>query len=525
MTASSLFAATRGFWVKHKASIVDLGALAACLAVASYVGYAVDIFANEPGVSEKTFTLEMDELLFLGVLLMAGLLIFAIRRYTAARRETARRIQAEHRARELAYQDPLTGLANRRQFNEALGVALGSPAGSEAAHAVFLLDLNGFKQVNDIHGHPVGDELLILVAQRLLTAVRGDLVARLGGDEFAVLAQHLMGPEAAAVLAQRIISALSEPFVIGQVQHAIGTGIGISLLDGGNASEIMRKADLALYRAKTERRSAFRFFAAEMDELVRDRDVLERELRIAVADNRVATVFQPTIELGTGRIIGFEAAPRWTNAAGHDVPIARLVPLAEETGLIHSLADHMLRQACEAAQDWPADVRLSVDIYPGQLTNAGFAPRLLRVLAETDFDPHRFDVEIPESVLVQNPPGLRDAFKMLREAGIRITLDHFGTGYSTLYHLREFKLDRIKIDRSFLDRNDESRKLLRALAGLGQGLGMEVAADGIDSIVEGADMLGAGVQQAQGNAFGGRLTADEAEVLAARSPADFRRAG
>src|SRR3569623_993442 len=199
MTKRDVIAWARGFWVKHKVSILDLGALAAVMAVAAYLAFSIDIFANEAGVSEKTLTLEVDELMLLGGLLMLGLLIYAIRRYVAQKREIARRTSAERQVRELAYQDPLTGLANRRQFNEALQVALKSPPASDAVHALLLCDLIGFKQSNDVYGHGVGDELLVVVAQRLLKAVReSDLVARVGGDEFAILAQHLMGPEAAA---------------------------------------------------------------------------------------------------------------------------------------------------------------------------------------------------------------------------------------------------------------------------------------------------------------------------------------
>jgi diguanylate cyclase (GGDEF)-like protein len=511
MTRDQWLAAARSFWVKHKFSIIDLGALAAAMGVVAYVAYSVDIFANEANVSAKALTFELDELMLLGALLMFGLLIFAIRRYVGQKREMSRRISAEHRARELAYQDPLTGLANRRQFSEALDVALKSPAGSDAVHALFMCDLNGFKQVNDIHGHGVGDELLIVVAQRLQQVVRAnDLVARLGGDEFAILAQHLMGPEAAATLAQRIISAVGEPIVIGNVRHSIGIGIGISLLSGETTVESLRKADLALYRAKAERRPAFRFFAEEMDRLIRERDALERQLRDAVSSSSVATSYQPSIELRTGRIVGFEATPRWMDGDGHEIPALRFIPIAEETGLIHALAEQMLRSACTAAASWPAEVRLSVDIYRGQLTDASLAARILRVLEETGVDPHRLELEIPESVLVDNLPGVQQAFGALREAGIRIALDHFGTGYSTLYHLRQFKIDRVKIDRSFVGDDPDSLKMLSALAGLGRGLGLEVAADGIDSLGNGVDMLGAGIQQAQGGMFGPALSESEA---------------
>ena len=524
MTKRDVIARARSFWVKHKVSILDLGALAAAMAVAAYLAFSVDIFANEAGLSEKTLTLEIDELMLLGGLLMLGLLIFAIRRYVAQKREIVRRTSAERQVRELAFQDPLTGLANRRQFNEALQVALKSPPASDAVHALFLCDLNGFKQINDVYGHGVGDELLVVVAQRLLKAVReSDLAARVGGDEFAILAQHLMGPEAAATVAQRIIASVGEPIVIAGVHHTVGIGVGIALLDTEDAADVLRRADVALYRAKAERRSAFRFFAEEMDALIRERDSLERELRAAVAADAIVPVYQPSMDLQTGRVASFEAVPRWIDASGHEIPAIRFIPIAEETGVIHELAEHLLRKACAAAALWPADVRLSVDVHRGQLTDGGLARRMLAILAETGVDPRRLEVEIPESVLVDDLPGLRQAFGALREAGVRIALDHFGTGYSTLYHLREFQIDRVKIDRSFVAGGGaEGARMLNALAGLGRGLGMEVAVDGMDSLVNGRDILGAGIQQAQGDAFGTALTALEAASLL-RSEADATR--
>jgi len=508
-------AVLRSFWLQHKLSIIDLGVLTGIMGVATYVAFAVDIFANEPGVPEKTLTLELDEIMLLGAVLLAGLLIFAVRRYVAQKRETARRISAEHRARELAYQDPLTGLANRRQFGEALDVALKSPASSEAMHALLLCDLNGFKQVNDIYGHGVGDEVLIVVAQRLMQAVRDtDLVARLGGDEFAVLAQHLMGPEAAAALAQRIIGALEMPIVTGNTRHTVGAGIGIATIEGGDSAEILRRADLALYRAKAERRSAFRFFAEDMDRLAHERDALERDLRAAMAEGAITTVFEPTVDLATGRIVAFEAMPRWVDIAGAEVPALRFLAVAEDTGLIHMLGERMLVAACEAARDWPQDVRLSLDLYPGQLSDAQLSTRILGIVREAGFDPHRLEVEIAESLLVQNPPMLRSTFDALRGAGVRIALDHFGTGYSTLYHLREFAVDRVKIDRSFVAHAGETNdKLLSALAGLGRGLGLEVVADGVAFLGDSLEMIGSGIQQGQGSAFGHALGADAVLTL------------
>jgi diguanylate cyclase (GGDEF)-like protein len=523
----SRMGATRSFWMKHKVSLIDLGIMAAALGVAGYIAFAVDIFANESGVSEKKLTLELDEMLLLGGLLALGLLAFAVRRYFGQKREIVRRTSAEYRARELAYQDPLTGLANRRQFLEALDIAVKSPAGSQAAHALFVLDLNHFKQVNDIYGHGIGDEVLIVVAQRLLGVVRENgLVARLGGDEFAILVQHLMGPEAAATVAQRVIAAIEQPIVTGAGQHTVGVGIGIAMLDNEAPGEIIRKADVALYRAKSEQRSAFRFFAAEMDATIRERAALERDLRAAVRDGKLETSFAPIVDLTSGRIVSFEVTPRWTDPQGTEIPALRFIPVAEETGIIHALGEATLRDACAAAAAWPAEVSLTIDLYPGQLRNPDLPDLMIGILEKSGIDPRRLEVEISESVLVQNPPGLRDAFGRLRAAGIRIALDHFGTGYSTLYHLREFKLDRIKLDRSFVESDDpEALKVAHALAGLGHGLGIAVSTDGLDDLSSSKAMLASGIGQGQGNAFGPALNAEQALAALGSQRISHRRAG
>src|ERR1700744_2065503 len=251
----------RDFMSQHRTSIKDLSLIIVIMLVATYYAWRIDVFKNEDNVPPKQQTIEVDEMLLLGGVLMTALLIFAVRRYVEQKRETARRAAAEKHGREIAFQDGLTGLPNRRQYDDALKAALAAPPRGGAVHAVFLLDLNGFKQINDVHGHAIGDEVLIVVAQRLLSALRdGDLLARFGGDEFAILARHLVGAEGANNVALRVIHALESPIVTGSLQHQVGVGIGVAFVpdDAAVPEEALRKADVALYRAKAERRSAVR---------------------------------------------------------------------------------------------------------------------------------------------------------------------------------------------------------------------------------------------------------------------------
>ena len=280
------------------------------------------------------------------------------------------------------------------------------------------------------------------------------LSARLGGDEFVVLAQHLLGPEAASSIALRIIHGLSELDSAGGNRHDIGAGIGIALLpaDAHTAAEALRKADVALYRAKAERRSVFRFFEEDMDRLVREREQVERDLRNAVAEGLIQPRFRPSFDLRTGNVVGFEALPCWTWRRGD--PAGALPAVAEEAGLIHELARSLLEAPAAAAMQWPAHVTLSIDILSGQLDDPELWRTILAILYTAGLSPDRLEVEITESMIVHDLEAAKVALGPLREVGVSIALDNFGTGYSNLYHMQEFKLDRVKIDRRFVEDMD-----------------------------------------------------------------------
>lgn len=512
--------------MRHRVSIRDLSIIFVGALAALYYVYAVDVFANEGSIGPKKGVIELDEALLVGGLVTLALLGFAVKQYRSQKREVARRVAAERYARELAYQDGLTGLPNRRQFEEALAAAIASPPRAGASHAVYFLDLNGFKQINDVHGHGVGDEVLIVVAQRLLSAMRdGDIVARFGGDEFAILATHVAGPEAATNVALRVIEALGTPIGAGGAIHGVGAGIGVALVpsDAGTSEEAMRKADIALYRAKAERRSALRFFEPQMDARVIERASLEKALHAAIDDDRIQPVFQPTVQLASQEVVGFEMMPRWIDEDGNIVPVERFIAIAEETGLIHALAENVLRKACAAAARWPAGTTLSTDIYPGQLRDNLLPARVIRLLHETGLTAQQLELEITESALVADPENARATLGALRAAGVRITLDNFGTGYSSLYHLRNFKLDKIKIDRSFVQtmaRDPESASIVSALAGLGRGLGLIVAAEGIESVDEERLLLGDNCDVSQGSMCNEPINAEDTlNLLSAQLPA------
>jgi diguanylate cyclase (GGDEF)-like protein len=500
--------------IRH--SLLEGAFLFAFMAAATLIAYEIDIFPNPLGLPLQDKEIELDEALALASLLCMGLLVLSWRLLLSQRREVARRIKAEREARELALHDVLTGLPNRRLFDQDLKAAIAAPPRSGGAHAVFLLDLNDFKRVNDIYGHGVGDEVLIEVSMRLVRATRaGDLVARFGGDEFAILAQQLAGSEDATSISLRVIKELDEPITAGSVQHKLGVGIGIALVpqDGQDAAEALRKADIALYRAKAESGSAVRFFEAKMDRRIRERDLVERELRDAIRKNQVEPYYQPIFDLRANQVVGFEALARWRHHLLGDVPPERFIPIAESIGLINELSDNLLRQAVSAAREWPDSVTLSFNISSLQLKDRSLGLRILSILAEAGFPPRRLEIELTEAALVRDLDAAQEILGALREAGVRLALDDFGTGYSSLYHLRNFKLDKIKIDRSFvenMEREPEAAALVRALLGLGLGLGLTVTAEGVEQTAQATALLGEGCQQAQGFLYSKAVSAAEA---------------
>ena len=450
---------------------------------------------------------EVDDLVFVIFILSVALMIFAWRRAHDLSHEIKARRTAEDAASKLARHDPLTGLPNRRCFNERLDEALHNVMTDGRRAAVLMLDLDGFKAINDVHGHMVGDKALAEFAERIGAAAKGALVARVGGDEFSIIQPNIKSLDEPAGLARRIAKAVAEPFEVAGTETVLGVGIGIAVApdDGTRADELIRRADLALYRAKAEGRSFTRFFEPSMDAHVERRAIIERELRAAIAAQSIEVHYQPLVHLDGDRIIGFEALARWNSPVLGTVFPAMFIAVAEECGLIHRLGDQLLRVACREATSWPDDFTLAFNISPLQLRDPTLGLRVLGILGETGFPPARLELEITESAIVGDALLAQRMIDELRAAGVRIALDDFGTGYATISQLLAFRFDKIKIDRSFvndLGADGDSEVVVRAIIGLAKGLGLTTTAEGIENGVQLADLKANGCTEGQGFLFG-----------------------
>ena len=383
--------------------------------------------------------------------------------------------------------------------------------------------------MNDLHGHLAGDRLLQEVANRLRAAAReGDAVARLGGDEFAVVAE--LGEddpsEDAARLARRLVAALEAPFDLGGATVRVGCSVGVALApqDAADAEGLMRRADLALYRAKAEGRGRFRFFEAGMDERVRERAALEAEFRAAVARDELVPHFQPLVGFDDGRLLGFEVLARWPHPArGGMVPPSDFIPIAEDTGLIAPMTERLLRKACRAAAAWPDHLTVAVNVSPLQLRDRALPGVVRSVLEETGLPARRLELELTESALVGNLGLAREVMGELKAMGVRLSLDDFGTGYSSLAHLQALPFDKIKIDAGFvraMARDPGSRKIVAAVVGLGHSLGLPTVAEGVEERGEADALRRLGCDVGQGWLFGRPVPAAAVDaMLAAEQPA------
>jgi diguanylate cyclase (GGDEF)-like protein/PAS domain S-box-containing protein len=402
--------------------------------------------------------------------------------------DIADRKRAEAQIARLAHYDPLTELPNRVLFQKHLGEALTRRARSGDQLAVHFIDLDRFKTVNDTLGHPIGDALLRVAAERLRGCVReGDTVARLGGDEFAVVQTGLSDMSGATRLAERVVEAMAAPFDIQGHQVMIGASVGVSAApsDGDDADELLKKADMALYRAKADGRGAFHFFERAMDEQLQARRALELDLRRALAAGEFQLYYQPLYNLGDDRVTGCEALLRWNHPERGMVSPADFIPLAEEIGLIVQLGEWVLREACAEAARWPDHVRLAVNLSPAQFRDRGLVRTVISALAVSGLPAERLELEITESVLLQDNAANMSMLHDLKALGVRISMDDFGTGYSSLSYLRSFPFDKIKIDQTFVRdilKDSDALAIIKAVLDLGSSLGIVTTAEGVETV-------------------------------------------
>lgn len=422
--------------------------------------------------------------------------------------DVTERYQAQNRVVHMAHHDALTGMPNRLVFWERITSAVNGLGKNEQPFAVLYLDLDRFKEVNDTLGHPVGDILLRQVAGRLLDTVSPlDVVARLGGDEFAVLHYNSeTAVENAQDLAQRLIASIGRPYRVENTQIVISTSIGIAMapLDGSDTDQLMKNADLALYSAKSEGTGTYQFFKPLMEEKLLDRRLLEADLRNGIKLGQFELFYQPLVCLKTRRVVSGEALMRWRHPKRGLISPAEFIPIAEETGIIEALGAWALQRACSDALTWPETVRVTVNLSPVQFQKAGLVDDIGAILAVSELDPRRLELEITESVLLQNNAVNLEILRRLRSLGMTIALDDFGTGYSSLSYLQRFPFDKLKIDRSFVhnltDRID-SVAIVRAIANLAQNLKMLTTAEGVETQAQLDIITKAGCSEAQGYYF------------------------
>jgi len=426
--------------------------------------------------------------------------------WVATHEDITERTQAEEKIRHMARHDSLTGLPNRAAFQDEMEEALKRVRRGEMV-AGLCLDLDHFKNVNDTLGHLLGDKLLCAVSQRLKDVAREtDTIARIGGDEFAVLQVGLDRPDAAGSFAQRIITAITQPYDLDGHQVVVSTSVGIAIApnDGTTTEQILRNADIALYRAKSDGRATFRYFEPEMDAQIQARRALEMDLRNAVTQGEFELHYQPQVDAASEEITGCEALLRWHSPTRGTVPPSEFIPLAEEIGLIVPIGEWVLKQACLEAATWPSHIRIAVNLSPAQFKSRSVVQSVINALAVSGLEANRLELEITESVLMHDNETTLATLHQLRGFGIKISMDDFGTGYSSLSYLRSFPFDKIKIDRSFI--KDISEKgdcaaIVKAVAGLGKGLGIATTAEGVETLEQLHQVRVEGCTEIQGYLF------------------------
>jgi diguanylate cyclase (GGDEF)-like protein len=446
------------------------------------------------------------------------LLMLRIARRTRELRESNKAVQ------HLAFHDVLTGLPNRALFEDRLNHALAVfRRTAERRVALLYLDLDRFKAVNDTLGHAAGDELIREFARRLSAVIRAtDTAARLGGDEFAVIQSDISSVDDIEELCNRIVQAASEPFLIGGSRVHVGVSVGVALAgkDGLDADELARCADIALYEVKANGRGRYAMFNPLMDEPIRARQNAERDLRAAMqAGDQLSMAYQPTYSAVDGSINGVEALIRWEHPESGNVPPTVFIPVAEEIGLIEPLGEWVIARACREARNWPIDT-LAINISPVQLRNPHFATRAITLISDSGIDPGRVEFEVTETAVIEDATQCATNLRLLRAFGIRVALDDFGTGYSSFSHFNSFQVDRVKIDRTFVDKIDVGEggsAIIQAIVDLARASGFRTTAEGVETGEQRAFLEQIGCDELQGFLLGRPVSAREIDALVGNS--------
>ncbi|HLA21785.1 MAG TPA: EAL domain-containing protein [Pseudolabrys sp.] len=432
--------------------------------------------------------------------------------------DVTERKRHEQRIAHMAHHDPLTELPNRAAFNECIGATLDLAARSGESFAVLCIDLDRFKEINDVFGHSVGDALLREAARRLESACHGAFLARVGGDEFTIITPTGPQPAAAEALAERLSAAFDSEFDIDGNPLRVGltVGVGIFPQDGTDAATLVANADAALSRAKSEARGSIRFFEISMDQQLREKRALQHDLRGAIMREEVALHYQPQAHIG-GKITGFEALARWHHPRHGLVPPATFIPLAEESGIIMALGEWVLRSACREAASWSCKLSIAINLSPVQFQHGDLPSLVHQILLETGLPPARLELEITEGVLIGDFTRAVAILRRLKNLGVRIAMDDFGTGYSSLSYLQSFPFDKIKIDQSFitnLGHSQQAATIIRAVIALGRGLDLPVVAEGVETEEQLKFLASESCDEVQGYFIGRPLPiADYADVV------------
>ena len=492
---------------------VMFAAIAMFVAIGGQVGTQMvrQVVGNSQGADQAMVT---------ALLLNIALILLIWRRTSALSDEVDVYRQAEVRAQHLAITDPLTNLFNRRAIKEKTAELSARAARRGKSVAFLMIDLDGFKKINDLYGHDSGDVLLREVADRMREVVPPtSIIARLGGDEFGVcMTFEPEYPEAIDRIAEDLVEAISRPVRIADSEQMVTASIGIARpeVDCESIDMLIRRADIALYAAKKNGRNGFSWFENGMEIELRSRNSLEGDIRAAIPNEEFVPYFEQQIDLATGELVGFEMLARWVSPLRGLISPDDFIPVAEETGMIGDLSISIIRKAMIEAKTWDPSLTVSVNISPVQLKDPWLAQKIVKLLVETGFPANRLEVEITESSLFKNLSLAQSIVGSLKNQGIKIALDDFGTGYSSLAHLRALPFDRIKIDRSFVSSmhdNAESAAIVSAIAGLGASLDVPITAEGIEDESLIAKLSALGCSKGQGWYFGQPMTIEQVRVL------------